>query len=188
MTKSEVYNYWCWEDPLLSLDEIKNLNRIIYDRYLGLENKEDGAMDDDGNYLKNIEPKVILLKDLPEIQPILQNAIWTTHFKFGHITFPPNDHDTLLFNEYSSAVKGKYGEHTDESMNMVYDTKMTLLINLSESEYEGGDFIVDNQTQHFFREPGTAILFRSYLRHEVTPVTRGDRISLTYFIQGPKFQ
>ena len=65
---------------------------------------------------------------------------------------------------------------------------MTLLINLSESEYEGGDFIVDNQTQHFFREPGTAILFKSSLKHQVTPVTKGKRNSLAYFINGPKMR
>ena len=65
---------------------------------------------------------------------------------------------------------------------------MTFLINLSEEPYEGGDFIINGQTQDFFREPGTAIMFKSHLRHEVTPVTKGNRISLTYFIHGPRFQ
>ena len=37
-----------------------------------------------------------------------------------------------------------------------------------------------------FRTPGTVIAFKSYLPHEVTPVTKGERITLTYFIRGPK--
>ena len=40
---------------------------------------------------------------------------------------------------YSSDIKGHYGAHTDASMSDIFETKMTLLINLSEGVYEGGD-------------------------------------------------
>ena len=60
---------------------------------------------------------------------------------------------------------------------------MAVLINLS----EGGDLIV-NKEDTTFRMPGTIIAFKSHLPHEVTPVTKGERITLTYFINGPKFQ
>ena len=51
---------------------------------------------------------------------------------------------------------------------------MTMLINLSEGEYEGGDLIVNKKVADF-RKPGSAILFKSHLIHEVTPVTKGER-------------
>ena len=43
-----------------------------------------------------------------------------------------------------------------------------------------------NEMNTNFRTPGTVIAFKSYLPHEVTPVTKGERITLTYFIRGPK--
>ena len=103
------------------------------------------------------------------------------------VTFPLNRYDSLLYNVYSSDIQGHYGEHDDSSDSLLFDSKMTLLINLSEGEYEGGDLIV-NKLVTDFRKPGSVILFKSYLRHEVTPVTKGERITLTYFINGPKFQ
>ena len=186
----QQHKWWEFREPLLDTKQIHTLNKTILNNYESEQNPDLGAKDKEGNYLKNIKPKNINLKFIPTpySDVILSLAFHVCHYKFGLVTFPPNIWDGLLYNVYSGDIKGKYGEHTDESMNMVYDTKMTLLINLSESEYEGGDFIVDNQTQHFFREPGTAILFKSHLKHEVKPVTKGERISLSYFIHGPKFQ
>ena len=64
--------------------------------------------------------------------------------------------------------------------------KLSMTIQLSDpSEYEGGDLIVNDKLINF-KTPGQAILFRSNLIHEVTPVTKGDRISLSYFIHGPR--
>ena len=64
---------------------------------------------------------------------------------------------------------------------------MTLLINLSEEVYVGGELIVNKIAAENFRAPGSVILFKSHLWHEVTPVTVGERITLAYFINGPKF-
>ena len=187
--QDERYDWWVWDKPLLDTKQIQILNEVISNNYEFEENKERGAIDSEGNYLKNIKPKIISLKFLPNFfHDILSLAFNTCHYKFGLVTFPPNIWDMLLYNVYSGDIKGKYGEHNDQSRSWTHDVKMTFLLNLSEEPYEGGDFIINGETQHFFREPGTAILFRSYLRHEVTPVTRGDRISLTYFIRGPKFQ
>jgi len=186
----QQYKWWEFRKPLLDTKQIHTLNKTILNNYESEQHPDLGATDKEGNYLKNIKPKDISLKFIPTpyCDVILSLAFYICHYEFGLITFPPNIWDMLLYNVYSGDIKGKYGEHTDASRSWTHDTKMTFLLNLSEEPYEGGDFIINGQTQHFFREPGTAILFRSYLRHEVTPVTRGDRISLTYFIHGPKFQ
>ena len=186
----QQHKWWEFRKPLLDTKQIHTLNKTILNNYESEQNPDLGAKDKEGNYLKNIKPKNISLKFIPTpyCDVILSLAFYVCHYEFGLVSFPPNIWDMLLYNVYSGDIKGKYGEHNDESRSWTHDAKMTFLLNLSEEPYEGGDFIINGETQHFFREPGTAILFRSYLRHEVTPVTRGDRISLTYFIQGPKFQ
>ena len=49
------------------------------------------------------------------------------------------------------------------------------------------DFFMKNVMDVLFINPGSAILFKSYLHHKVTPVTKGERKSLTYFMEGPAF-
>jgi predicted 2-oxoglutarate/Fe(II)-dependent dioxygenase YbiX len=179
------YDFWLWDDPQLTVDEIKESNDKINKSYFATENKEMGAKVD-GTYLKNIEPKQVYVGDLTRpIYNFTQKAIRTCHYKFGFSTFPLNIYDVALYNVYSSKIKGHYGAHTDSSRNDIFDTKMTLLINLSEGDYEDGDLIVNGKMTNF-KKPGSAILFKSYLLHEVTPVTSGERISLAYFINGPK--
>ena len=186
----DEYGWWTWKNPLLDTKQIQMLNEVILNNYEFEEDKTRGATDHEGNYLKNIKPKVISLKFLPTLfsQDILSMAFHVAHYNFGLVTFPPNIWDGLLYNVYSGNVKGKYGEHDDTSKTWIFDVKMTFLLNLSEEPYEGGDFIIDNQTQDFFRVPGTAILFKSSMKHQVTPVTKGKRISLAHFINGPKFR
>ena len=180
------HDFWLWSKPFLEPDVIKDINKTVSERYYKVEKKDMGAKSKDGKYLKNIEPKNIYLRDLPEtLLDVLHMGFHVCHHSFGLTTFPLNRWDTLLHNVYSSDVQGHYGEHSDESRNLLWDSKMTMLINLSEGEYEGGDLIV-NKTVTDFRTPGSIIVFKSYLPHEVTPVTKGERISLTYFIKGPK--
>ena len=182
------HDFWLWSKPFLEPDTIKDINKTINERYYQVEDKNGGARDRDGKYLKNIEPKNIYLKDLPAILlDVFHMGFHVCHHKFGFTTFPLNRWDGLLYNVYSSDIRGHYGEHSDLSRSLHYDSKMTMLINLSEGEYEGGDLIV-NKEDTTFRMPGTVIAFKSHLPHEVTPVTKGERITLTYFINGPKFQ
>jgi len=180
------HDFWLWSKPFLEPDVIKDINKTVSERYYKVEKKDMGAKSKDGKYLKNIEPKNIYLRDLPEtLLDVLHMGFHVCHHSFGLTTFPLNRWDTLLHNIYSSDIQGHYGEHSDESRSLLWDSKMTMLINLSEGEYEGGDLIV-NKIVTDFRAPGSIIVFKSYLPHEVTPVTKGERISLTYFIKGPK--
>ena len=182
------YDWWSFPEPMIDTKQIQILNETISKNYESEENPVAGATDKDGNYLKNIKPKVIKLKYLPDFyNDVLSMAIRICHYNFGLVSFPPNIWDMLLYNVYSGDVKGKYGEHIDSSRDWTFDTKLTFLLNLSPDEYEGGDLVV-NKTITDFRKPGSAILFKSHLIHEVTPVTKGERITLTYFINGPKFQ
>ena len=183
----EIIDWWFWDVPLISPKVIQELNNHILKHYEHEEDKENGAINEDtGEYLKNITPKVIKLKKMPEIyHDMISMAFSVCHHEFGFTTFPPNIWDSALYSVYSGDVKGKYGKHIDHSRTLKFDIKMTFIMNLSMGEYEGGDLIVNDKLINF-KTPGQAILFRSNLIHEVTPVTKGDRISLSYFIHGPR--
>lgn len=184
-------DYWVWSEPQLTINDIKEANQLIREEHAGYEEKSLGAYDEDGKPLKCITPKTIFLgtiAKLPILYNLIQQGLFTCNYKFGYSTFGLNPHDTLLLNEYSAERKESYGSHHDTSQSDIYDLKMTLLINLSEEEYEGGDFIVNsNNLGERFKKPGSMILFRSHLLHEVTPMIKGNRKTLAHFIGGPKF-
>ena len=186
MKKDRGHDYWVWSEPIMDIDNVKLIQNAINERYAFFEPKDNGATDKHGNYLKNIKPKVVILRDInQEIGWVIDLAYKICHTQFGYMTFPPNIFNELLYNEYSSDIKGRYGKHLDSSDSDIYDVKMTFLLNLSDEPYEGGDFIVGEEVTNF-RKPGSALLFKSHILHEVTPVTKGTRRTLAYFIDGPK--
>ena len=68
------------------------------------------------------------------------------------------------------------------------DTKLTCLLNLSEETYEGGKFYTIGSNEVVKFDSGMAIIFNSMIAHKVTPVTKGERITLTYWAYGPSWR
>ena len=71
------------------------------------------------------------------------------------------------------------------------DIKLTILINLSTKKYEGGSFFIFKGKEKNIKEldePGNILMLKSYLLHKVTPVTKGERRTLTIFLKGPSFR
>jgi len=78
--------------------------------------------------------------------------------------------------------------------------KLSIIVQLSDPEdYEGGDIYfsrppkdgrldAEGETIPQFREKGSVIVFPSYVRHKVSPVTKGIRKSATAWICGPPFK
>lgn len=90
---------------------------------------------------------------------------------------------------------GKYDWHQDTFwLNPTqHHRKLSVTIQLSEpEEYSGGDFEIDPEfgilDQKEIKRRGTVIVFPSFLRHRVTPVTSGVRRSLVAWIEGPSFR
>lgn len=98
----------------------------------------------------------------------------------------------IQFTEYHASAQGHYDWHHDVNWNEqgAADRKISVTVQLSPADgYVGGDFEFDEITTNAdFRALGTVLVFPSYLRHRVTPVTAGTRQSLVAWFSGPRWR
>jgi PKHD-type hydroxylase len=97
----------------------------------------------------------------------------------------------MQFTEYNAQQGAHYGWHHDVHWNgqSDFDRKLSVTVQLSGAdEYEGGDFEFDEvKTNADFRSKGTVLVFPSYLRHRIRPVTSGTRCALVAWFSGPRW-
>ena len=178
--------YWYW-NKVFSLKEIKEINKIIN------KNKrkavEDHAASDSTktSTVEQIDYKIV--KNY--LQDILSKAHSAKQYNFGYSLYYPLDVDILNYNIYNSKTNGQYDWHVDTSNNYINDIKLTLLINLSDKDYTGGEFFIkqnalDLEIQEF-NKPGDVLMFKSHILHKVAPLLSGERKTLAYFLTGPRF-
>ena len=103
-----------------------------------------------------------------------------------------NFHDDDEFN-YNIYEKGEeYDWHTDGETFKASDIKLTALINISESPFTGGEFnLLNSKNVNLAPElinPGSMIIFNSFILHKVDPIIKGTRKTLTFFAKGPAFK
>lgn len=80
-----------------------------------------------------------------------------------------------------------YGWHADMGPGHMGNRKLGITVQLSDPDsYEGGDLVMDDNGREFFvpRELGSVTVFPSFMRHKVTPVTKGIRYSLVAWASG----
>lgn len=103
----------------------------------------------------------------------------------------------VQFTEYHAAESGKYDWHHDTHWadNVFAQRKASMVIQLSDAgSYEGGDLeLLQEDCYHVpdklaLRQQGSVIVFPSFLRHRVVPVTQGVRYSLVTWCEGPCFR
>ena len=95
----------------------------------------------------------------------------------------------LQFTNYKSPG-GKYGKHVDAGGEMAV-RKLSVSIQLTNpDEYEGGELCLygGEKPEVMKKTQGTLVMFPSYVLHEVTPVTKGERNSLVLWVTGPAFK
>ena len=168
-------------------EQVKEINEFLDDNSVAYDK---GANPD---YKKISTIKHIQFKKIKHlIEPFISKAVGIAERGFGYNVYYPHDDWGLNYNVYDSESNDSYDWHTDYSNRATFDTKLTLLINLSEEPYEGGKFELRTSNQPTsvpeYSNSGSALMFKSHILHRVTPVTSGIRKSLTLFIIGPKFQ
>ncbi len=93
---------------------------------------------------------------------------------------------------YKASDRGHFAWHSDIGGGLLAaKRKLTLVLQLSKpSSYEGGDLEVMPGAQILAasRAQGCVSIFPSFQLHQVTPVERGVRHSITVWAHGPSFQ
>ena len=100
--------------------------------------------------------------------------------------------ENLQFTYYNSEEKGCYKSHVDPlNWNLPHNRKLSIVVQLSDpNDYEGGEINLyySNKPITIKKEKGYVVSFPSYVLHEVTPVTKGERYSLVIWVHGPAFK
>ena len=106
---------------------------------------------------------------------------------FGYDIFWNFHLESFNYNVYDKS--GEYDWHTDVTKNKVRDIKLTCLLNLSEETYEGGEFrTIGKPNENIKFTSGMGLIINPLIAHKVTPVTKGERITLTYWGIGPSWR
>ena len=124
----------------------------------------------------------------------IKNLLWEYILKINSNAFKieVENNAEVQFTEYRFDENGHYDWHHDVNWNgqVDIDRKISLTVQLSnENEYDGGNFEFEElETNANFKQKGTIIIFPSYLRHRVTPITSGVRKSLVAWFSGPQWR
>ena len=131
----------------------------------------------------------IPFKKMPEMYKDIEHVMKTTngnHFGFDGMQLTE-------FAQYTEYPKdGFYDWHVDNDVNCQHEPpvrkiSMTCLLS-PESEFEGGDLELGSKGKIAKIKQGQAIFFASFIRHRVTPVTKGNRKSLVMWFGGTPFK
>jgi PKHD-type hydroxylase len=91
-------------------------------------------------------------------------------------------------------TNGHYNWHFDSGPNLPEHRKLSFVLGLVDPDgYEGGEFNLnvngDSNKAHIFKiRKGDLIVFPAFMGHRVSPVTSGERLTLTAWAIGPKFR
>ena len=112
------------------------------------------------------------------------NELW--EFDINHFR------DGIQYTEYHGDKEGHYDWHMDIGNGNSATRKISIVVQLSDpDDYEGGELQLqlggDNLTS-ILKKKGSVTLFPSYIRHRVTPVTKGVRKSLVLWVGGSTFK
>ena len=181
-----ISNYIYW-NKFLSTEEIKNINSLL--------NKHKKTKEP--SHLKsNVSKKTstvypIKIKFLEEnLKRIFSCIIEANQHHYGYDLFNFNSENELHYNIYKKGEE--YEWHMDAEAFKCSDIKLTVLINISDSSFSGGEFnlLTANKPTLIpeLSESGSMVLFNSFLLHKVNPVRKGIRKTLTIFVKGPAFK
>ena len=185
------FDYWYWPN-LLNEEEIKKVVNICESNVDLIGDSRNLPQDGEKPVTKTAKVTCTQWDYLSEIlSEVWLNWQIINHTEFGYNLYPLLDRTLLNYNVYDSSNSGEYDFHIDGSGGEKNDIKLTAMINLSEEHYEGGDFIMFQggkfRNIKEFSVPGSSIIFKSWLPHKVTPVTKGIRKTISLWLLGPRF-
>lgn len=131
--------------------------------------------------------------------PAVHSFVWNCILDVNRLAFGFDIQvlPAIQYTVYNSDSQDHYNWHRDTyfTHNAPYDRKLTFVMQLSNSdEYEGGDLLLEDDffenkpDRDEFRRKGAVFIFPSFIKHKVTPVTKGTRKTLVAWAEGPKFR
>ena len=126
----------------------------------------------------------------PEIKDLLWSYVRRANYDAFNVDVDNNCE--VQYTEYHASSGGHYDWHQDVHWNGQADSdrKISVTVQLSDADkYQGGNFEFDElKTNADFRSKGTVLVFPSYIRHRVLPVSSGVRQSLVAWFKGPRWK
>jgi PKHD-type hydroxylase len=177
------YQYW---NNILSFGDINKINSIIK-KYRKKEDRELKAK----NTVKTSTVYQIKLKNFKEILDTALSAIVENNQdNYGYDIYNFSKEMFLNVNIYEK--NQEYDWHNDSDPSNFSDLKLTVLINISEKKFTGGEFFLLGSKEPTsvpeLNNPGSMVVFNSFVLHKVNPVLEGIRKTLTIFVKGPCFK
>ncbi len=170
--------------PCFTYEQVKEINKKIKENIFQEEEKSDVARNT-SKIGKFSNVQCLPLMEL--IHPWLYECQMINKRVFGYDIHWDFHLDILNYNEYG--IEGEYDWHIDSSGEAApIDMKLTCILNLSEESYEGGEFYTSGSKQEIKFNSGETLIMNSMLMHKITPITKGKRITLTYWASGPAWR
>jgi len=177
------YSYWYW-DKFFNIKDLKEITKICNNNLI--KSIDSPATTTKTSIVKFCEWRSVKNK----LNNLYENIKCINTEYFGYNLYDLNEFDRIHINSYLYENKSQYDWHHDGSKSHVFDIKFTIIINTSLNKYEGGKFyLFDKGPKHIeiLDNPGSVLMFRSYINHKVEPVIKGTRDSMAIFVKGPKF-
>ncbi len=176
---------------LLTLDTVLNPQELAQARALLAQSTWTGGAHTAGQQAAAAKNNEQLPEDAPQL-PALRRLVLgalNRHALFFSAALPLKILPPF-FNRYRGASNA-YGKHVDGAMRHTPDgsylrADLSATLFLSElDDYEGGALAIEDTfgTHHVRLPAGSMVLYPASSVHEVTPVTRGERIACFMFMQ-----
>lgn len=193
-------NWWCvWENRLSPAlcEEIKRMGNDVPEIEAQVGNRKETG--NEGDIKESSRRSKVKFFDYSNARHkvlfdiVFDHAIAANRSTFG---FDIQKVIDVQYTKYLASEKGFYNWHEDITwcnQNM-FQRKLSFSVQLSEPDtYEGGDLIFDLPDElcpakESVRKLGTVIIFPSFVRHMVTPVTQGERHAMVSWIEGLNFR
>jgi PKHD-type hydroxylase len=187
--KSESLPDYVQFDSVFSIQEIKHIIKLGKSFIVDQSKTMGGTGFSEIRKSMNswIPPCDLTVELYKKIQSLIEQANQTFDFDLRSI-------ENLQFTIYNEKYQGHYGAHIDKFENPGQPgshRKLSFSIQLTDpTKYEGGDLLIYTSKNPMVanKNIGTINFFPSYTLHEVTPVTKGERMCLVGWVSGPKFK
>jgi PKHD-type hydroxylase len=191
---------WSWWDNMIDPVTLEKI--IEYCDSLILENSAVINKNDEGKLILSTESKIRKSKiAMPSVTPenrwLFDQLMAIAEFvNDAHYHYDLTGFDHFQYTVYDNP-HDEYDWHTDMVYGgdfpegMVLPRKLSFSIILSDSsEFEGGEFqILTSVTPETCEQKkGRVLAFPANVLHRVTPVTKGIRKSIVFWVVGPKFK